>query len=88
MFVGRGEPGASEIMQHLFDADYLLKHDLVFIGSPETVAAKIRAAAAEGLFNVFMGEFNFSDLPEPDLMRSIRLFGEQVIPALRGCESF
>ena len=40
MFVGRGEPGASEIMQHLFDADYLFKHDLVFIGSPETVAAK------------------------------------------------
>jgi len=25
MFVGRGEPGASAIMQHLFDADYLLK---------------------------------------------------------------
>ncbi len=40
MFVGRGEPGASEIMQHLFDAEYLLKHELVFIGSPETVAAK------------------------------------------------
>ena len=66
MFVGRGEPGASEIMQHLFDADYLFKHDLVFIGSPETVAAKIRAAAEEGVFNVFMGEFNFADLPEDD----------------------
>ena len=88
MFVGRGEPGASEIMQHLFDADYLRKHDLVFIGSPETVAAKIRAAAAAGVFNVFMGEFNFADLPEADLMRSIRLFGEKVIPALRGYEPF
>jgi alkanesulfonate monooxygenase SsuD/methylene tetrahydromethanopterin reductase-like flavin-dependent oxidoreductase (luciferase family) len=60
----------------------------VFIGSPATVAAKIRAAAADGVFNVFMGEFNFSDLPEADLMRSIRLFGEKVIPALRGCEPF
>jgi alkanesulfonate monooxygenase SsuD/methylene tetrahydromethanopterin reductase-like flavin-dependent oxidoreductase (luciferase family) len=88
MFVGRGEPGASEIMQHLFDAEYLHKHELVFIGSPETVAAKIHAAASEGLFNVFMGEFNFSDLPEDDLMRSIRLFGEKVIPALRGYEPF
>jgi alkanesulfonate monooxygenase SsuD/methylene tetrahydromethanopterin reductase-like flavin-dependent oxidoreductase (luciferase family) len=88
MFVGRGEPGASEIMQHLFDAAYLLEHDLVFIGSPETVAAKIRAAAEQGVFNVFMGEFNFSDLPEADLMRSIRLFGEKVIPALRGYEPF
>ena len=37
---------------------------------------------------VFMGEFNFSDLPEPELMRSIRLFGEKVIPALRGYEPF
>src|SRR5581483_2891673 len=88
MFVGRGEPGASEIMQHLFDADYLLKHDLVFIGSAETVAAKLRAAAEAGLFNVFMGEFNFADLPEADLMRSIRLFGQKVMPALRDYEPF
>jgi len=88
MFVGRGEPGASDIMQHLFDGDYLLKNDLVFIGSPETVAAKIRSAAETGVFNVFMGEFNFSDLPEDALLRSIRLFGEKVIPALRGFEPF
>src|SRR5215813_14090369 len=87
-YIGRGEPGASEIMANLFDADYLLKHDLVFIGSPETVAGKIYAAAKSGLFNVFMGEFNFSDLPESDLMRSIRLFGEKVIPALRSFEPF
>jgi alkanesulfonate monooxygenase SsuD/methylene tetrahydromethanopterin reductase-like flavin-dependent oxidoreductase (luciferase family) len=65
-----------------------MKHELVFIGSPETVANKIHAAAQAGLFNVFMGEFNFSDLPEDDLMRSIRLFGEKVIPALRGYEPF
>ena len=88
MFVGRGEPGASEIMQHLFDGDYLLKNDLVFIGSPDTVAAKIHVAAQAGVFNVFMGEFNFADLPQDDLLRSIRLFGEKVIPALRGYEPF
>ena len=87
-FVGRGEPGASEIMANLFDAEYLLKNDLVFIGSPQTVAAKIRAAADAGVFNVFMGEFNFSDLPEDALLRSIRLFGEKVIPALRDYEPF
>jgi hypothetical protein len=45
-------------------------------------------AAQSGLFNTFMGEFNFSDLPESDLMRSIRLFGEKVIPALRAYEPF
>ena len=75
-------------MANLFDPDYLVKHELVFIGSSETVAKKIHAAARSGLFNTFMGEFNFSDLPESDLMRSIRLFGEKVIPALRAYEPF
>jgi alkanesulfonate monooxygenase SsuD/methylene tetrahydromethanopterin reductase-like flavin-dependent oxidoreductase (luciferase family) len=87
-FIGRGEPGASEIMANLFNPDYLHKNQLVFIGSPETVAEQIATAARDGLFNVFMGEFNFADLPEPDLMRSIRLFGEKVIPALRQLEPF
>jgi alkanesulfonate monooxygenase SsuD/methylene tetrahydromethanopterin reductase-like flavin-dependent oxidoreductase (luciferase family) len=87
-FIGRGEPGASEIMANLFDPDYLMKNELVFIGSPDTVAAKIRQAAGSGVFNVCMGEFNFSDLPADDLMRSIRLFGEKVIPALRDYEPF
>jgi alkanesulfonate monooxygenase SsuD/methylene tetrahydromethanopterin reductase-like flavin-dependent oxidoreductase (luciferase family) len=87
-FIGRGEPGASEIMANLFDADYLMKHELVFIGLAHTVAKKIQAAAQAGLFNVFMGEFNFSDLPEAELLRSIRLFGEKVIPALRGYAPF
>jgi alkanesulfonate monooxygenase SsuD/methylene tetrahydromethanopterin reductase-like flavin-dependent oxidoreductase (luciferase family) len=75
-------------MQHLFDGDYLYKNELIFIGSPQTVAAKIKAAAGAGLFNVFMGEFNFADLPEEALLRSIRLFGEKVIPELRGYEPF
>jgi alkanesulfonate monooxygenase SsuD/methylene tetrahydromethanopterin reductase-like flavin-dependent oxidoreductase (luciferase family) len=88
MFITRGEPGAAQIFLNIFDPDYILKHDLVFIGSPQTVAEKIHRAAAEGLFNTFLGEFNFADLPEPDLMRSIRLFGEKVIPALRDFEPF
>jgi alkanesulfonate monooxygenase SsuD/methylene tetrahydromethanopterin reductase-like flavin-dependent oxidoreductase (luciferase family) len=87
-FIGRGEPGASEIMRNLFDPDYLMRHELVFIGSAETVAAKLQTAAKAGFFNVFLGEFSFSDLPEADLMRSIRLFGDKVMPALRGYEPF
>ena len=87
-FIGRGEPGASEIMANLFDPDYIMKHELIFIGSAETVAEKIHKAAQAGLFNTFLGEFNFSDLPESDLLRSIRLFGEKVVPALRAYEPF
>ena len=68
--------------------NYLQKNELVFVGSPQTVAQKIHRAAKDGVFNVFMGEFNFSDLPQKDLMRSIKLFGQQVVPALREYEPF
>ena len=69
--------------QKWLDFDYLHEKDLVIVGSPETVALKLKAAAEEGLFNVFCGEFNVGSLPEDALMRSIKLFGTEVIPALR-----
>jgi alkanesulfonate monooxygenase SsuD/methylene tetrahydromethanopterin reductase-like flavin-dependent oxidoreductase (luciferase family) len=84
----RGEHRAATLMENLFNPDFIMEQELVFIGSPETVTRKLRAAAESGVFNCFMGEFNFSDLPEQDLMRSIRLFGEQVMPALRDYEPF
>jgi alkanesulfonate monooxygenase SsuD/methylene tetrahydromethanopterin reductase-like flavin-dependent oxidoreductase (luciferase family) len=87
-FLARGEEGAARIMSNLFDQDFILENKLVFIGSPKTVAEQLQQAADIGFFNTFMGEFNFADLPEADLMRSIRLFGEQVIPALRDYEPF
>lgn len=87
-FKDRNEPGAYDIISNLFSPEYLLKNNLIFVGSPETVAARLKEASVNGMFNNFMGEFNFSDLPEDDLMRSIRLFGEEVIPALRSFEPF
>ena len=69
--------------QKWMDFDYLHENDLVIVGSPETVARKLKSAAEKGLFNVFCGEFNVGSLPEDSLMRSIRLFGTEVIPALR-----
>jgi alkanesulfonate monooxygenase SsuD/methylene tetrahydromethanopterin reductase-like flavin-dependent oxidoreductase (luciferase family) len=87
-FEQRGEPGAAEVMRHIVDHQYQHERTLLLIGSPATVAAKLEAIASEGVFNCFFGEFNFGDLPEPDLMRSIYLFGTEVIPRLRGFEPF
>ena len=87
-FEARGENPAAAMITKIFDPDYILENDLVFVGSAETVSEKLHVAAAEGMFNTFMGEFNFADLPEDDMMRSIRLFGEKVIPALRDYEPF
>ncbi len=88
LFEQRGEPGAAEVIRNLLDPDYLLEHDLILIGSPETVARRLRDYASDGMFNTFFGEFNFGDLAEEDLMRSIRLFGTEVMPALRDFEPF
>ena len=52
------------------------------------MARKLRDYANEGMFNTFFGEFNFGDLGEDDLMRSIRLFGTEVMPALSDFEPF
>ena len=78
----RGEWGSAEIARNMANVEYLINHNLVFVGSPETVADRIKAAAAEGLFNTVFAEFNLGWLEEEDLMRSIKLFGEQVIPGI------
>lgn len=87
-FEARGENPAAHMITKIFDPDYILENDLVFVGSPQTVIDKLLRTAPVGMFNTFMGEFNFADLPEEDLMRSIRLFGEKVIPELRDYEPY
>jgi alkanesulfonate monooxygenase SsuD/methylene tetrahydromethanopterin reductase-like flavin-dependent oxidoreductase (luciferase family) len=87
-FDERGEGGATVIMANLFNPEYLIDNDLVFIGSPETVTRKLRKYAKDGVFNTFMGEFNFAELAEEDVMRSVKLFGEEVIPALADFEPY
>ncbi len=85
--VGQAFGHASITNQKWLDFEYLHEQNLVFVGSPETVVRKLKAAAKEGLFNVVCGEFNVGTLPEKDLMRSIGLFGKEVIPALRDLDS-
>ncbi len=84
----RGELGASEIAKHLTDVNYLFHRNLAFVGSPDTVARQLKAAAGEGLFNTIFAEFNFGTMSEDDLMRSIKLFGTEVIPRLREFEPY
>ena len=83
----RGEWGSAEIARNMANVEYLLDRNLVFVGSPETVADRIKAAT-EGLFNTIFAEFNLGWLEEEDLMRSIKLFGYQVIPRLRDYQPF
>jgi alkanesulfonate monooxygenase SsuD/methylene tetrahydromethanopterin reductase-like flavin-dependent oxidoreductase (luciferase family) len=87
-FLRRGERGAADIAEHLTDVEYLLSRNLVFVGSAETVARRIREAASEGLFNTLCCEFNIGTIAENDLMESMRRFGTHVLPALRDYEPY
>jgi len=87
-FESRGELGAAKIARNLLDENYLLENDLVLIGSPETVMRKLKSFATAGMFNTFMGEFNFADIGEAAMMKSIYLFGTKVMPHLRDFEPF
>jgi alkanesulfonate monooxygenase SsuD/methylene tetrahydromethanopterin reductase-like flavin-dependent oxidoreductase (luciferase family) len=87
-FMRRNDPGGAEIARHAPDVEYLVERNLAFVGSPKTVTEQIKAAANEGLFNTVLGEFNIGDIAEEDLMRSIKLFGNEVIPALRRFEPY
>jgi hypothetical protein len=64
------------------------EHRIGLIGSPATVSEMLCDFAKEGLFNTLLGEFNFGFLAEDQVMRSIRLFGEEVIPRLRDFEPY
>ncbi|MGI9557467.1 MAG: LLM class flavin-dependent oxidoreductase [Solirubrobacterales bacterium] len=83
LFQERGEPGAAEVALNMTNPEYLLENDLLLIGSPETIVRKVKAAAEEGFFNTLYCELNFGELAEDDLMRSIQLIGDEVMPPLR-----
>lgn len=87
-FAKRGELGAAEIAKNITSVDYLLDRNLAFVGSPETVTQRIKTASREGVFNTLLGEFNIGDMSEEDLMRSIKLFGSEIIPSLRSFEPY
>jgi alkanesulfonate monooxygenase SsuD/methylene tetrahydromethanopterin reductase-like flavin-dependent oxidoreductase (luciferase family) len=84
----RGEHAAAEIARHVTDVEYLVDHNLIFVGSPATVARNIRRAADEGMINTILCEMNFGSMSGEEIRRSITLFGTQVIPALRDYEPF
>jgi alkanesulfonate monooxygenase SsuD/methylene tetrahydromethanopterin reductase-like flavin-dependent oxidoreductase (luciferase family) len=65
------------------DPDDLLERGLVLVGSPDTVRQQIDRYSAELGFGIFSGIFQFGSLGHEEFERSVRLFAECVLPALR-----
>ena len=56
----------------------------LYVGSPDTVAAKIAATVAKLGVDRFDLKYSSGRLPHDQLMRNIELYGTKVIPKVRG----
>jgi probable LLM family oxidoreductase len=65
-----------------FDAEASPRGSL-YVGSPETVASKIASTASALGIDRFDLKYSNGRMPHEKLMRSVELYGEQVIPAVR-----
>jgi alkanesulfonate monooxygenase SsuD/methylene tetrahydromethanopterin reductase-like flavin-dependent oxidoreductase (luciferase family) len=61
--------------------DFWLEEGLAFIGSPETVAREIAAQQDRMGYDILLAQHNIGNMPHALAHRSIKLFGERVIPA-------
>jgi alkanesulfonate monooxygenase SsuD/methylene tetrahydromethanopterin reductase-like flavin-dependent oxidoreductase (luciferase family) len=65
------------------DFDQLSADSKVYIGSPETVARQVAEAVTTGEVNYIAGAFAWGSLDTEVSLRSLRLFRDEVIPAVR-----
>ena len=61
--------------------DFWLENNLAYVGSPETVIQRIKESQKLIGYDVLGGRFSFGPMSDEMVTKSIRLFGEKVIPA-------
>jgi alkanesulfonate monooxygenase SsuD/methylene tetrahydromethanopterin reductase-like flavin-dependent oxidoreductase (luciferase family) len=65
------------------DLGQLVAERKLFIGSPDTVAAQVAEAVTVGEVNYLAGAFAWGSLDLEPVLRSVRLFRDEVVPAVR-----
>jgi alkanesulfonate monooxygenase SsuD/methylene tetrahydromethanopterin reductase-like flavin-dependent oxidoreductase (luciferase family) len=68
---------------YLADFDARLKEGLHIVGSPDTVRQRVQEHLRITGANYFVGSFFFGTLTGEQMLRSLRLFAEEVMPAYR-----
>ena len=63
--------------------DFWIEEGLGFVGSPETVAREIAAQQRRVGYDILLTQHNIGNMPHALAHKSIRLFGERVIPAFK-----
>jgi alkanesulfonate monooxygenase SsuD/methylene tetrahydromethanopterin reductase-like flavin-dependent oxidoreductase (luciferase family) len=61
--------------------DFWIDEGLAFVGSPETVIRQIEAQQKRAGYDILLAHHQFSKMPHELTVKSMKLFGEAVIPA-------
>ncbi len=72
-----------EPLERLSDFDEQISQETFIVGSPQTVADKIVRNVEDCGINYFNGLFTFGDFTHQEVMRSVELCAEEVMPAFR-----
>ena len=59
----------------------VMEHDIIIVGSPDTVRKKLAACQAEAGLGNFLGMFQIGSMPHDMTMASMKRFAEEVMPA-------
>ena len=63
--------------------DFWIDNGLALVGSPETVAKRLKEQYRLIGYDIFCANHRFGPLPEGQSRKSMRLFAEEVMPAFR-----
>jgi alkanesulfonate monooxygenase SsuD/methylene tetrahydromethanopterin reductase-like flavin-dependent oxidoreductase (luciferase family) len=85
---GHDQGGVSTLLdggrkQELLDMDRSIADGSFICGSPDTAAKQIKEIATQAGADTFLGEFTFGALEHGQAMSSLKLFTDEVMPALR-----
>ena len=77
----KGQPSGYMFRGSKTGIDFWLDNNIAYVGSPETVIQRIRDSQKLVGYNVFGARFRFGAMSDEKVLNSLRLFGEEVIPA-------
>ena len=63
--------------------DFWIDNGLALVGSPETVIRQLRDQQARLGYDIFLAQHQLGDLSRDQMLKSLELFGKEVVPAFR-----
>lgn len=87
-FKGNEDSPTTRELNRVFDGmstsyDFWIDNGLALVGSPETVIRRLKAQHQRIGYDIFCANHRFGPMPREQVLKSLELFGKEVIPAFR-----